>query len=235
MKSSSVLIIQNDVTENLGLYEEFVREYSDVDVIKAYSMDSGKEFPLIENYSSFIVGPTPISANDIGKHQFLKKEWKYLSEIIKSSKPVLGVCCGGQILAKLLGADVIRSPKKEVGVYTVTLTDDGVADPLFKGFPREIPVFHWHSEMFLVPSGGKLLAQGDTCPIQAYAYKNIRGIIFHLEISHIEASRWALAYPEELDVVGKTREEVLSDCEAREPDMKRLADLLVSNFLSLEH
>jgi GMP synthase (glutamine-hydrolysing) len=167
------------------------------------------------------------------KHPFLSREWEYLSQVVGSSKPVLGVCCGGQILARLLGAKVIKSPQKEVGGYTITVTDDGLSDPLFVGFPRDLPVFQWHSDMFDVPPGGKLLARGDKCPIQAYVWRNVRGIIFHLEIDSNEAGRWASAYPAELSAVGKTREQVQKECLAREPEMRRLAERLVDNFLSL--
>jgi GMP synthase (glutamine-hydrolysing) len=231
MASGRVLIIQNDVTENLGLYEKLLRERVEVDVVHAYTMKA--DFPGTEGYSAFIVGPTPISANDVQRHQFLVKEWEYLSRVVGSGKPVLGVCCGGQMLARLLGADVVRSPRKEVGGYTVTLTDAGSVDPLFRGFPRDVPVFHWHGDMFKVPPGGRLLARGDPCPIQAYAWKNVRGVIFHLEIDHREAERWASAYPSELEIVGKTKAQVIEECQDREPEMKRLAGVLVDNFLAL--
>ena len=235
MSPGRVLIIQNDATENLGLYETFLREHVDVDVVHAYLRRASELFPETEGYSAFLVGPTPISANDISKYQFLTREWEYLSRMIGSGKPILGICCGGQILARLLGAEVVRSPGKEVGGYTVTLTDDGLSDPLFHGFPRDVPVFHWHSDMFRVPPGGKLLTRGDLCPIQAYAWRNVRGLIFHLEINHIEAGRWASAYPEELYAIGKTREQVLGECLEREPQMRQLAEKLVENFLNLSH
>ncbi|OGD59265.1 hypothetical protein A3K78_10410 [Candidatus Bathyarchaeota archaeon RBG_13_52_12] len=235
MGPSRILIIQNNATENLGLYEAFLRERVYVDVIHAYSMGAGEDFPETEEYSAFVVGPTPISANDVDMYNFLAREWEYLSRIVTSGKPVLGVCCGGQILARLLGAEVVRSPRKEVGGYTVNLTDDGLADPLFRGFPKDVPVFHWHSDMFQVPPGGKLLACGDPCPIQAYAWRNVRGLIFHLEVSHFEAERWVSAYSKELGAVGKTREQVLGECLKREPEMRLLAGRLVENFLDLRH
>jgi GMP synthase-like glutamine amidotransferase len=234
MKRGRVLIIQNDVTENLGLYEEFIKERAEVDVVHAYLLD-GAAFPGTEKYSAFVVGPTPISANDVNKHRFLTNEWEYLSRVVGTGKPVLGVCCGGQMLARLLGGEVVKSPRKEVGGYTITLTDEGMDDPLFKGFPHEVPVFQWHSDMFKVPPGGKLLARGDPCPIQAYAWRNVRGIIFHLEINHVEAGRWVSAYPEELKAVEKSRDQILDECRAREPEMKRLAVLFVEHFLSLVH
>jgi GMP synthase (glutamine-hydrolysing) len=234
MGTDKVLIIQNDPVENLGLYEAILRGRAHVDVIHAYSMKTCDLFPKTDSYSAFIVGPTPISANEIQKHAFLVREWEYLTKVVDSGKPILGVCCGGQILARLLGAEVVKSPRKEVGGYTVNLTEAGSNDPLFHNFPRELPVFHWHSDMFKVPSGGLLLARGEPCPIQAYNWKNVRGIIFHLEIDSHEAERWASAYPEELEVVGKTKTQVIEECRVREPEMRHLAELLVDNFLALE-
>jgi GMP synthase (glutamine-hydrolysing) len=233
MAKSRVLIIQNDATENLGLYEELAREQAEVEVLHAYSMKYNNSFPETDGYSSFIVGPTPISANDVNRHPFLTREWEFLSRVIGSGKPALGVCCGGQILARLLGGEVLKSPRREVGGYTVHLTEEGLVDPLFHGFPAEVPVFHWHSEMFKIPPGGRLLVRGDPCPIQAYLWRNIRGIIFHLEIDHLEAEKWAVAYPAELEAVGKTREQVLEECRVREPIMRKLAKILVENFLSM--
>jgi GMP synthase (glutamine-hydrolysing) len=106
-------------------------------------------------------------------------------------------------------------------------------DPLFKGFPSKFPVFHWHNDMFTVPPGGKLLAKGDPCPIQAHRKDNVWGLIFHLEITTEDAKRWASAYPDEPAVIGKTVNQVLDECRASEQEMTRLARLLVDNFLSL--
>lgn len=228
-----VLIIQNDPPETLGLYETYLWDRAAVTLIKAYDLPEDEAFPPISDYDAFVIGPTPISANDAHKHAFLRKEWRYLEEIATSDKPCLGVCCGGQMLAMVLGGEVKRSPSKEVGGYTVKLTDDGVMDPLFKGFPAAFPVFHWHTDMFTVPPGGKLLATGDPCPIQAYRKDNVWGVIFHLEITSEDAKRWAQAYPDEPAIIGKTVEQVIQECVGAEREMTRLANLLVNNFLSI--
>jgi GMP synthase-like glutamine amidotransferase len=202
-------------------------------VIHAYDMDYDDTFPPVEYFDAFIIGPTPISANAVEEHAFLRREWSYLGEIIESGKPCLGVCCGSQMLARKLGAEVSSSPEKEVGGYEVRLTQDGVTDPLFAGFPEKFPVFHWHSDMFEVPPGGRLLVEGDPCPVQAFSWENVRGVIFHLEINKREAGRWADAYHEELEAVGKTREQVLDECGEREPEMKWLASKLMDNFMGM--
>ncbi len=202
-------------------------------VFHAYDLEPDDVFPPAEFYDAFIIGPTPISANDVDDHDFLRREWELLGALIESGKPVLGVCCGGQMLARRLGAEVRRSPEKEVGGYEVRLTEEGLEDPLFVSFPEEFPVFQWHSDMFEVPPGGSLLAVGEPCPIQAFGLGNVRGVIFHLEIDRREAGRWAKAYPAELEAVGKTREQVLKECREREPEMRELAYLLMDNFLGL--
>ena len=228
-----VLIVQNDETETLGLYVDYMSEKRiDHEVFHAYIEIDGP-FPETREYDAFIIGPTPISANSIYQHEFLRKEWDFLGEAIVSGKPCLGICCGGQMLAMRLGARVRRSPEKEVGGYDVRLTEKGKRDPLFTGFTQEFPVFQWHSDMFEVSGGGRLLVEGDMCPNQAFGWRNVRGIIFHLEIDRREAARWADAYPEEMEAVGKTKEQVLEECRAREPEMRRLANRLMENFLDL--
>jgi GMP synthase (glutamine-hydrolysing) len=230
---NQALIIQNDPPETLGLYEKYLHENTDLTIIRAYNMKQKEQFPPIENFTHFIVGPTPISANDAFDHPFLQKEWIYLKKIIKSAKPCLGVCCGGQMLAKILGGEVKKSPSKEIGSYSAQITDEGLNDPLFKDFPREIPVFHWHSEMFTVPPGGKLLATGNPCPIQAFNMSNIRGVIFHLEITVRDAQRWTKAYPKEPSSIGKTIQQVLEECQQKEQQMKQLSLKLMKNFLEM--
>jgi len=229
-----VLIVQNDETESLGLYEQFLSESGiDLQVLHAYRLESNSPFPRVEDFDAFIIGPTPISANDVESHDFLRREWSFLGEVVESRKPTLGVCCGGQMLARLLGGKVRRSPKREVGGYEVHLTEVGEADPLFDGFPKEFPVFHWHAEMFNVPPGGSLLVMGAPCPIQAFGWGNIRGVIFHLEITSDDAARWADAYPQELEAVDKTRDLVVEECRKREQEMRKLASLLMDNFISM--
>ncbi len=236
MGDTRFLIVQNDRVENLGLYEVFLRENAiEHQVFHAYNMKPDESFPPTRSYTHFIIGPTPISANDVLEHEYLAKEWAFLGEVVESGKPCLGVCCGGQMLAKLLGAEVRKSPEKEVGGYEVTLTDDGEIDPLFRGFPRRFPVFHWHSDMFHVPDGGQLLVEGEPCPVQAFGWRNVRGVIFHLEIDHREAERWAESYPQELVAVGKTKEQAIQECRMGEPMMRELAYRLMKSFIEFKH
>lgn len=111
-----VLIVQNDPPETLGLYEKYLNENTNLTLIHAYNMKQKDQFPPVENFTHFIIGPTPISANDAFHHSFLRKEWAYLERIIASGKPCLGICCGGQMLAKILGGIVKKAHAEKLGV-----------------------------------------------------------------------------------------------------------------------
>lgn len=225
-----VLIIQNCRAESVGLYERYLKDRGiPYFVFRAYS---GKRFPPQSRYDAFIVGGTPISANDFGRHRFLKNEWRYLKKALSRDMPFLGICFGAQILARLLGGEVKKNHVMEIGGYDVRLTDDGLRSRFFRKFPRRFPVFHWHGDTFTVPPGGKLLAIGEACHHQAFSYGRVLGLLFHLEIDAGEAGRWAAAYPQELKLVSKTAAQVKIECRQREPEMQRLAYRLLDDFFT---
>ncbi len=224
-----ILVIQNCKTEGIGLYEEYLKE-KEIDhyIFPAYS---GKRFPPIKQFDAFIVAGTPVSANELHKHRFLKNEWRYLKKVIRLNKPYLGICFGGQLLARLLGAKVRRNPVMEIGGYEVKLTPAGKRNRFFKGFPKRFPVFHWHQDTFDIPRGAKLLVQGVDCKNQAFSYNKALALQFHLEVTSREAGVWADNYRKELKRVNKTKRQVVRESQTREKEMKKLAFLLLDNFL----
>jgi len=177
------------------------------------------------------VGGTPISAYEIHRHNFLRKEWRYLKKVVKLNKPYFGICFGGQILARLLGAKVRRNKVMEIGGYDVKLTSDGKKSRFFKDFPAKFPVFHWHGDTFDAPKGAKLLVEGEDCKNQSFSYKNALALQFHLEITSKDAEEWARKYANEMVRVNKTRNQVVDECRVREKTMKKLAYKLLDNFL----
>lgn len=223
-----VLVIQNCKTEGIALYEEYIKvKQIDYYVFPAYTV---KRFPPIKQFDAFIVAGTPISAYEIHKYRFLKNEWRYLRKVIQLNKPYLGICFGGQLLAWLLGAKVRKNPVREIGGYEVKLTSDGKKSRFFKGFPDSFPVFHWHGDTFDIPKGAKLLAQGSDCKNQAFSYKKVLALQFHLEVTSKEAGIWADKYRNELKKVNKTKEQVMKESQVREKKMRKLAFLLLDNF-----
>ncbi|MFQ5795760.1 MAG: type 1 glutamine amidotransferase [Candidatus Bipolaricaulia bacterium] len=225
-----VLIIQNCATERVGLYEQYLIDHHiDYEVFHAYH---GERFPQMRRYDAFIVGGTPISAYEVHRHPFLRREWRYLKNVVRADAPYFGICFGGQLLARLLGAQVRRNPRMEIGVYEVHLTSWGEKDPLLNGFPNKFPVFHWHGDAFDIPAGTRRLVKGEDCPNQLFRYKHAVAVQFHLEVTAQDAANWADQYDDESQRVHKTKAMVVAECKTHEPQMKALAYRLLGNFFA---
>jgi len=226
-----VLLVQNCEVEGFGLYGEHLRANRiDHVVHHAYR---GRGLPEMEGFDAFIAGGTPLSANAVERHAFLKDELALLERVVRSGRPFLGVCFGGQLLARVLGAGVRRSPVREIGGAEVELTPEGRASPLLRGFPDRLPVFQWHADAFDVPGGAVLLARGTDCPNQAFGCGRAFGLQFHLETTADEAAVWADEYDSELAALGRSKQEVVRECREREGAMGPLAHRLMDNFLGM--
>jgi len=224
------LVIQNCLTEDIGLYVTCLQDCGiSYYVHRAYA---GKAFPSADQFDAFIVGGTPVSIYDASGHDFLRREIVYLKEVVKRERPYLGICAGAQLLAKLVGAEVSRNSVMEIGSYVVRLAAAGKKSEFFRGFPEVFPVFQWHGDTFDIPVGAKLLVTGADCKNQAFSYGNSLGLQFHLEVTSQAASSWADEYRDELERVGKTKEQIVNECEVNGEQMRDLARKLIRNFLN---
>jgi GMP synthase-like glutamine amidotransferase len=224
------LVIQNCITEDIGLYETCLQNYGIR--YQIHHAFAGKAFPSADRFDAFIVGGTPISIYDAHKHDFLGREMAYLKRAVKSEKPYLGICGGAQLLAKLLGAEVRKNPVMEIGSYDVRLTAAGKKSRFFAGFPDTFSVFQWHGDTFDIPVGAELLARGIDCKNQAFSYGNSLGLLFHLEVTSQAAGRWADEYKNELERIGKTKKQIVNECKVNEEQMGSLAGKLIKSFFS---
>ena len=94
-------------------------------------------------------------------------------------------------------------------------------------------MFQWHGDTFVIPEGDALLAEGRDCRNQLFRRGNAVAVQFHNEVTAADADAWAVAYADELSDVGKTREQVVAECRAREAPMKELAFRMLDNFFAL--
>jgi len=99
--------------------------------------------------------------------------------------PVLGICYGHQLLAKMLGGHVT----KRDGEYGPAQLDVKVSDTLFRKTPRSQQVWMSHADAVTrLPKGAAAMASTERCENAAFAdfRRHLFGVQFHPEVVHTE-------------------------------------------------
>ena len=173
----SVLVLRHEPFEHLG---HLAQGFADRNIAFRYK-DLGEPLDLADHQGLVVMGG-PQSVNDASAG--LSAEMELIRAAIHARIPVLGICLGAQLIAKVLGARVYRNDSKEIGWASVFLTSAGAADPLFSGLDSPTTFFHWHGETFDLPQGAHWLAYSALCRHQAFRYgSNVYGVQFHPEIT----------------------------------------------------
>ena len=117
-------------------------------------------------------------------HFDAQKEIAFIKKTIQQNKLLLGVCLGAQLIGEALGAKYDHSPNREIGVFPLTLTEDGKHDPIIGTFPETFLVGHWHGDMPGLTAESKILATSEGCPRQIVRYApKIYGFQCHFEFT----------------------------------------------------
>ena len=132
---------------------------------KGEKLPRGSSFDLIIS-----MGGPQSASSDLNKYPYLNNEVDFLRDALKAKTPVLGFCLGAQLIGEALGAPTERSPHKEIGVFPILLTEEGVQDPLLATLPQEFAVAHWHSDMPGLTKEAVVLAKSKGCPRQIVRY-----------------------------------------------------------------
>lgn len=148
---------------------------------------NGDTFPAECNFDFLVImgGPqSPATTIEECSHFDAQKEIAFIKKAIDQKKILLGVCLGAQFIGESLGAHFEHSPNREIGVFPVTLTEDGKQDPIFKSFPEKFMVGHWHGDMPGLTSESKILAISEGCPRQIIRYSpQMYGFQCHFEFT----------------------------------------------------
>jgi GMP synthase (glutamine-hydrolysing) len=107
-----------------------------------------------------------------------------LDRVVAADFPFLGACYGIGTLGSHQGGLVDRRYPEPVGPLSITVTAEGLADPLFAGMPREFAAYGGHKEgLSRLPEGAVLLATSAACPVQAFRVgRNVYATQFHPEL-----------------------------------------------------
>ena len=141
----------------------------------------------VEDYAAAIVLGGVQSANDADNVDYMRHELDWIRRWVQQDRRYLGICLGGQLLARALGATVKTHPQglHEIGYWPIEPTKE--SGDLFAGLGH---VYHWHKEGFDLPQGAELLARGARFPHQAFRWRQAYGLQFHPEVTGEDARVW---------------------------------------------
>ncbi|MFZ7101498.1 MAG: type 1 glutamine amidotransferase [Peptococcaceae bacterium] len=145
---------------------------------------AGERLPSAEEYDWLVVMGGPMNIYEENKYPWLTQEKRFIEKAIKENKIVLGICLGAQLIADVLGGQVVHNQYKEIGWFPVSLTEAAANRPKNYSLPESFMAFHWHGDTFEMPRGCTRLAESEGCANQAFAYRDhVFGLQFHLESS----------------------------------------------------
>jgi GMP synthase (glutamine-hydrolysing) len=219
-----VLVLQHHPDEGAGTLGEFLQDQgAELEVLHTHI---GQIPPISpDGFDALVSMGGPMNVYEEDEHPWLVQENQLLAGAAHDGLPIMGICLGAQLIAKALGAKVVRSPQEELGWYEAKLTPDAAADPLWAGVDPVVPVVQWHGDMFEVPKGGHLLATGEPCHHQAFGWNKAYGLQFHVEVTPAILATW-FGQEERL-------REVMGPWDTLGKQMDQAARSLYSNFWKL--
>jgi len=181
----------------------------------------------VDGYDAVFIFGGHMNVDQEREHPWLRGEDALIRELVSRGVPLLGVCLGGQLLAKAAGAHVGPSPERENGFVHVTSTDAAEDDPVFGSLPREFHAFTLHEYAFRVPEGAIELARSNVCSQAFRLGESAWGVQFHPEVRAAQVAEWVRDNP-----AFPNREQIVTELRDRIDEWQSLGAKLCRAFLA---
>jgi GMP synthase-like glutamine amidotransferase len=179
----TVLLLQHQVDVGPGNLVTWLDEQGIPWELVDFSADP---LPPVAPWRAVVVLGSEESAYD-PQVRWLAAEKAFLSQVMVTGTPVLGLCFGGQLVAELLGGCVMKAEFGEIGWVEVDAVpgNDGAPGAAYAAAGTW---FAYHYDRFAPPPGSTVLAWSKTC-VHAFRQGPHLGVQFHPEVTarHIEA------------------------------------------------
>ena len=153
--------------------------------------------PELADYEALVVfgGEQTATADD--SHPYLPALARRMRAFSEADRSVLGICLGGQILARGFGGENLIGGHSEFGWCGVQLTEAAADDPVLSALPPDFPIFQWHSDSFTLPASAVHLAQSPVARAQAFRIgRATYGTQFHFEANRRVVADWTRTFPD---------------------------------------
>jgi GMP synthase-like glutamine amidotransferase len=192
-----------------GLFADVLRERGDE--LLEWNASQGPPPEEPEGFDALVVFGGSMHVDQEERHPWLTGQHELIRAAIDREQPLLGVCLGGQLIARVAGANVGPASRPEIGWFDIELTPEGKADPVLGTLPGRFEAFEWHSYAFDVPPDAVLLARNAVCAQGFRIGEAAWGVQFHPEVTREMLEAWrsksdGSAPPVSLEPVGRWNE-----------------------------
>jgi len=219
------------IADTLGAEVSPVRNIS-YEVVRPFE---GQAIPSgLEDYRGLIVLGGPMGVYEQDRYPFLRQEIRLIEEALRLDKPILGVCLGSQLLASALGAPVTKGKTKEIGWHPITLTQAALRDPLWVGLEPSFVAYHWHGDVFGLPSGAVSLASSELTKHQAFRHgRSAYGVLFHMEVTEAIIRDMVETFQDELKTEDQEGREIVRQSGKHLPRLRGIGRLVFTRWAGL--
>lgn len=212
------LVIQHDEDAPAALVDEWLAERGAERELYLVARDDSGRDPVA--YDLVVVLGSAQAAYD-DSVPWVGRELALLRDAVRAEVPVLGICFGGQLLARALGGEAMRAAQPELGWVEIRTDDPALVS--------EGPWMQWHYDTFRVPPGAKLVAHSPAGP-QAYTIGRSLGIQFHPEVTAELVEMWVLEGGDQLRRMGLDPDRLLAESRERDAENRTRAWRLLDAF-----
>lgn len=138
---------------------------------RLFKMFEGAQLPKAEEVDWLIVLGGGMNIDEESKHPFIRDEKKLVEQIVQKEKTYLGLCLGGQMLARVMGAEVRKHSDWEVGWHPVHI-ENKILNLKSRPQTEDLHVFQWHQDTFDLPKGAIPFARNSITPNQGFVTAN---------------------------------------------------------------
>jgi GMP synthase-like glutamine amidotransferase len=230
-----IYCLQHFEPEEAGLIGKWAVERGhDFRTVRLYRGDA---LPELQVEDALVVMGGPMNVDEDDAYPWLRPEKLCIARHIASGGRVFGVCLGGQLIARSLGAAVTRNRHKEIGWHTVHIHSEARRKGPFKGFPDAFVALQWHGDTFSIPSKAQHVASSVVCANQAFTIgSRVIALQFHFEAEEKEVRDFVKCFDDELQEGGpyvQTPDEIIGGLAQHAEPCRRSLFQLLDNWQGL--
>jgi GMP synthase (glutamine-hydrolysing) len=190
MGARPVIVVQHEPSVPPGSITD-VLERSKVEhyVLEAWRAPA---WPSAGELSALVVMGGTMNVDELDAYPFLRQSRTLMAEALERDIPVMGVCLGAQMMARVLGGDVHRATPRNARFSPLELSSEAAADPVMAPFATGAEVLQFHEDTFTIPTGAVPLATSAASGLhQAFRHgERAYAIQFHFEVDTAILKEW---------------------------------------------